>query len=205
MVVLSAWGGAGCEGPQGNRSLMRANVRFARTSENVIQIHKFFATEPWLRFRRDAELDGIKVNALYLVDGRTGKGAFGEGTIVVNLYRIDREPSGDDVATMVYEWSYDTEQAMPFRSTKRSMLGWGYQLRLHWGELELAGKQIELEILFERSDGRVVGSPTTRFRVPVLRSRRPTLTRRSSDRPARRIGATRPAATQPAFVPRADD
>ena len=59
MVVLSAWGGAGCEGPQG-KSLMRANVRFARTSENVIKIHKFFATEPWLRFRRDAELDRLR-------------------------------------------------------------------------------------------------------------------------------------------------
>ena len=47
------------------------------------------------------------------------------------------------------------------------LMGWGYQLRVRWKDLDLSGKRIVLVIEYERSDGRkVVGDRISR-RVPL--------------------------------------
>ena len=181
IAVVSAGGVmlVGCaagdgKGMRGLRPPGPPDVRFVPTSDNIVKIVKFFPKEPWLRFRHDIApaVDGIKVGALFLIDGTTGRGMFGEGTIVVDLYRIDVDPQGYEIPTQVYQWTFDTEQAMPFRARKRTVQGWGYQLRLHWGDLDLAGREIELRISFRRLDGQVVHSSGQRFRVPAARARR---------------------------------
>ena len=90
---------------------------------------------------------------MFLIDGATGRGLFGEGTIVVDLYRIGVDEEGNEATTKVHEWTFDAERAVPFRSKQRTALGWGYQLRLHWEDLDVAGQEIELRISFRRPDG----------------------------------------------------
>ncbi len=237
-AILCGFGVAGCTAPEGGtgfaaKSAKPVDVRSVGVSDNIVQIVKFWPREPWVRFRRDIApaVDGIRTASVFLVDGATRKGMFGDGTIIVDMYQIEADEEGYEVAEKVYTWSFDAEEAMPFRSRKRTVQGWGYQLRLHWEDLDLAGQEIELRISFRRLDGQVVNSSGQRFRVPAARARRrranvaavpraappkPSPTRRApggsvrSASPARPTGtsapATRPArvgpASRPAIVPR---
>ena len=166
----------GC-GPE--QTVAPFSVAMAPTSDNIVQIVKFYTRGPWLQFRQDGgpRPDGFKVSALYLIDGQTDRGAFGAGTIAVNLYVVERDEQGDDVATKIYEWEYDAQKAMPFRAKKRTLQGWGYQLRLNWGDLDLSGKEIEIEILYRRLDGQTVNSAPKRLKVPRLGVRRKVIRR----------------------------
>jgi hypothetical protein len=161
-VLFLLVAGTGCAGPGG--TVERANIT---------QVIKFHRRVPWLQFsEKDAEIDGLAIASVYLIDGRTQKGVFAEGTLHVHLYRIDRDDEGFEMPIRVYEWSFDTEQAKPFRVKESYPLGWAYHPRLYWGDLYLGDQEIEVQILFERSDGRVMGSRGQRFRVPRYRLRR---------------------------------
>ena len=57
--------------------------------------------------------------------------------------------------------------SLPFRSKRQTIVGYGYRFHLFWDdELDLAGKDIRVTVVFERLDGRLIHSGQKEFRVP---------------------------------------
>ncbi|MEE8385984.1 MAG: hypothetical protein V3S01_08705, partial [Dehalococcoidia bacterium] len=144
----------GCQDPSGNwaRGWGGAAERSDRApvKSNIVQVVKYFHANPWLSFSVDGSglVDGVRF-ALYLVCPTTEgnvvkyKGAFGDGAIVVEMYRLEHDPRTRENAVLVHKWELPPEKARVWRAKKETMLGWGYGLRLQWEEgLDVEGKQV---------------------------------------------------------------
>jgi hypothetical protein len=60
------------------------------------------------------------------------------------------------------------DKAYPWRAKQRTLLGWGYGLRLRWNDqLNLGGKQVAFLVKYIRDDRRVVTSTRQMLKVPV--------------------------------------
>jgi hypothetical protein len=139
------------------------------SQSNIVQVTKFFGEFPWLSFSSGeaGTIDGFKC-ALYLSTPTSqGKGVFGSGTLVIEMYRLDNSPQGE-TATLVQTWELPPQDLYMFQSTKPTMLGWGYGLRLRWDEkVDVRGRKIALLIKFIREDGRIVHAQRQVLRVPL--------------------------------------
>lgn len=133
---------------------------------NIIGIRKIISQEPWLSFNREGlrQAEGFKAT-VYLESGKTGRGAFGDGTIRVSMYVVDRGADGETLQ-LAARWELDPEQSIPWRARRPTQLGWGYGLRLPWGEANVNGREIELVFQYLRRDGVVLSSEPMRLRVP---------------------------------------
>ncbi len=153
---------------------------------NIVRVNKIFESFPWLSFSADGSgrVDGFKC-AVYLESPASrSKGVFGRGTIVVNLYRLDKDATGRELAVPVQEWQLPPEVAYSFQAKKPTGLGWGYGLRLRWDDnVSVAGNVVAIVIKFVREDGRVVSSSRKVLRVPVTGNAPPTNYRRSVNPP----------------------
>lgn len=127
------------------------------TEPNIIQVITSYRNPPWLYTTDKSRVCGIHVAGLYL-SGPDGKGVFGDGIIRPKLYVLERGEDGRKTPRLVHEWKFDVHDAIPYRGKRRRLQGWGYGFPLHWGELDLAGKEIRLVVEFERSDGQVIAS-----------------------------------------------
>jgi hypothetical protein len=131
-----------------------------------------YETTPWLvpRHAASTKAVGIRISALYLISDRTGKAVFADGVINMLLYRIVRLSERDPVRQKVHQWSFDHDQALPWRVSRKSWMGSGYQFDLIWpAGVDLSGSEIALIAEYERTDGRVVRSSEKHFRVPGRR------------------------------------
>jgi hypothetical protein len=167
--LLLALGSGGCLEP------VQPSPAHAPGDPDIVAVKKFYAMVPWLSFddAGDPNPEGFKVT-VYLISSKTDKGAFGEGDILVSLYEYDSErpPRGEKSRPpqMIHQWALTPDDAMPFRAKNPTVMGYGYQLRLTWGELDLLGKTISINIDFRRPDGRIIrGQPQT-FQVPEERT-----------------------------------
>lgn len=137
---------------------------------NVLRVAAFYDPhDPWLWSDDRARVRGIVIRALYL-EGPGVSGVFGDGVIRPRLYLLDSSHHKPKPPKLIKTWAFDPVDALPFRSCKRTVMGWGYRLHLPWGdEFDLAGREIRMTVTFERSDGRVSHSDKKDFRVPGLR------------------------------------
>ena len=136
---------------------------------DIVAVNKFFNVNPWLCFDGDGSgrVDGVRF-ALYLQPASGAKGVFGTGTIVAQMYRLDRDENRREHPVLVQEWQFSPEKAYAFRAKKKSALGWGYGFRLRWDQdLGVEGRQIVFVIKYIRDDGRVVASSRQPAQVPV--------------------------------------
>lgn len=141
----------------------------APTEQNIVRVNKFFHANPWLTFNNDGSdrVDGIRFS-VYLEGPHRSGGVFGSGTMVVSMYRLDVDQTGRERPTKVHEWELPSEQAYPWRAKKKSLLGWGYGLRLQWDDkLRLEGRQVAMVIKYVREDGQVISSTRQVLKVPV--------------------------------------
>jgi hypothetical protein len=139
------------------------------TESNIIRVSKFFSADPWLSFASDGsgKVDGVRIT-VYLEGPSAPKGVFGDGTMVVEMYRLDTDKHGRETATSVYKCELPPEQAYPWRAKKPTGMGWGYGLRLQWpAELDVQGKQVAFVVRYLRTDGRVVSSSRQVVKVPA--------------------------------------
>ena len=139
---------------------------------NVLNVVCFYAVEPWMWNTERSTVIGIQVPAMYLL-GKDSLGVFGDGVIRYQMY-VDQNdrPGGDPDLKLFKEIKYTTEEAIPFRSKKRTGMGWGYALFMPCEELgQMGGKKIRLVVSFERLDGIVRNSETKDYRVPTKPSR----------------------------------
>ncbi len=138
----------------------------SKDDPNIIGVRKFLAQEPWLSFSKEGlrQADGFKAT-IYLESGTSGKGAFGDGNIRVSMYTVEREADGEHLRLAV-QWELSPEQTLPWRVKKASRLGWGYGLRLPWGDADVCGHEVEVSFQFLRKDGAIISAEPVRLRVP---------------------------------------
>ncbi|UCD28864.1 MAG: hypothetical protein JSV03_17605 [Planctomycetota bacterium] len=159
----------GCQitpGKNASREKVPTPLEVAQMLEdNVTGVVAFYdGYDPFIWSEDQVTPRGIIIKALYL-KGPEGTGVFGNGVIHPKLYTIHKKPDGARSATLIKEWAFDVEEALPFRSKKPTTGGWGYRLHILWDDLELTGREIRLIISFERRDGIVVNSRKKDFRV----------------------------------------
>lgn len=164
----------GCGDPQPGAPTIGSDayrVMNMPTDPNVVQVVAFFdppEMNPWIWAEDQTRVRGIIINSLYL-GGSEGKGVFGDGVIRPKLYVARQDDQGKTRWEVVREWSFDVQEAMPFRTKKQTVMGWGYGLiPLDWGDKNLAHQLIRISISFECSNGRVVTRRSRQeYRVPA--------------------------------------
>jgi hypothetical protein len=136
---------------------------------NIVRVSKFFSSEPWLSFDDDGSgrINGFRCT-VYLEGAGSPLGVFGTGTIIVAMFRLDRDPLGREIATPLQEWEMPADKAYPWRSKNRTLLGFGYGMRLRWDEqLKVAGKQVAFMVKYVRDDGHIINSSRQVLKVPL--------------------------------------
>lgn len=137
------------------------------TETNVTQVRCYFSTNPWLSFDEagDPNPEGFKVT-LYLISGSTGRGVFADGTVHVELFEIPQGATGYEQYRLAHEWYLEPNDVFPYRVRKKTVLGWGHQLRLNWKDADVLGKEVAVRVSFTRRDGRTVKGQTKFLKVP---------------------------------------
>jgi len=163
----------GCQPPQEGMTAAPAgsgvdDVARVPTEPNVVNVVAIYnSISPWLYDRDHAKVQGIYVSGLYLL-GPKGYGVFGDGVIRPRLYVLERRPDGRKEPKLTKEWSFTVEEAIPWRGKQKRTPGWGYGLPLEFDDIDLAGREIQMIVAFERTDGRIVRSSKQTFIVPKL-------------------------------------
>ena len=146
-----------------------AQVAGMPTEPKITGVRVFHPSYGGWQWTEDKQrIRGIKVGPVYLV-GPKGKGVFGDGVIRPKLYRLDRGADHKVIPTLIQEWSFTVEEAIPLRIKKPNLLGWGYGLPLVWENADLLDKAREVRVVveFERSDGGTVTSTRKDLQVPM--------------------------------------
>lgn len=141
----------------------------ADTETNIIRVNKIVNSSPWLSFDPDGtrKVDGIRIT-VYLEAADRPKGVFGDGTITVQMFRLEKDKTGVEIAKLAQEWVLPPEKAYQWRATTESMLGQGYSLRLRWDkDANVNGKQVAVLVKYERPDGRQIASTRQVLKVPT--------------------------------------
>jgi hypothetical protein len=135
---------------------------------DVFQIIKFFPAQMWQRRRlEDVNPNGFVVT-VYLISGKTQKGAFGDGTIRIDLHAAEYDDKGLKRYVPVHAWELDPDQALPYRVKREAVPGWGYMLHLFWpDDVDVLGKEVSITLSYERSDGGIIRSRPHHNRVPI--------------------------------------
>jgi hypothetical protein len=179
----------GCESPSGGTSSRRfgpfgdagdqrqgdIDPTQIETRDDIVQVIQFWPQWPWLEEAN--RVVGFRVT-VYFVSGQTEKGAFVPGNIFVWLYTLEPTPEGGRERKLAHLWEFDQRESMGFRVAKRAIGGYFYGFPLAWPkELDLEGKQIEIQFGYERLNKKVIlGSPKI-YRVPVLTGYEPPVER----------------------------
>lgn len=133
---------------------------------NVLGVACYYDSfNPWIWNEDRTVVRGLKINALYL-RGPNSIGVFGDGIIHPKLYVAYHDDQGKLAYKMVKEWTFDVQQAMPFRAKKRTKVGWGYALFLNWGDLNVQGRDVRLIVSFDRADGVMIAGSKKDFKIP---------------------------------------
>lgn len=135
------------------------------THDNIVQIVALWRHFPFLK--NGDEVVGI-VPRVYFVESGESKGAFVSGPIGAELYLLERDRDGRLVRGLAHEWKLDRAAAEGLRIRKVSPMGYSYGLPLQWpGDMDLAGRQVEVVFTYTRADGHVIRSSAKRLRIPL--------------------------------------
>lgn len=137
-----------------------------RAVDDIVQITQFYANYPW-RVDYDDRITGFKV-AVYFVSSATERGAFVKGDILCWLYQRSRRADGRRDRELLHTWRLSEAEAQGFRFRERKQLGYGYGLVLTWpSSIDVHGREIEIVLGYERTDGRIILGPPRPMKVPV--------------------------------------
>jgi hypothetical protein len=155
LAILAAT--TGCQGPTASGG---------RT--DIVRVSTFYNTRaPFLSFQNPPDVvpQGLKFS-VFLSAQHSEKGVFGDGEFVIDLYKVERDQSGEPRRQHAKKWTFNTEQAAPYRSIRRTEYGWGYGFRLNWGDIDVLGKEIMVTVSFHRKDGATVHGRAFYLKVP---------------------------------------
>jgi len=155
--------------PKWNNPFRKADTEDAtpKKQKNIVAVRTFGFKEPWVSFDAagDRNAEGFKMTVV-LESGDAPIGVYGDGTLTIKMYRITPGARGGRARELACEWSFTPEEAMPFLSRKRRDWGWGYGLRLNWGDTDVYGQEIEVVAAFTLMDGRVLAGTPLSMKVP---------------------------------------
>jgi hypothetical protein len=135
------------------------------TRDDIVAIYQFWPNVPWL-FESDRVV-GFRVTT-YFVSGETELGEFVPGKVFAWIYKLARGPDGKLARELAHMWEFDEAEGMGYRVRRRAVGGYHYGFALSWPpNVELDGRQVEIEFGYERKDGTIVTSAPRRFRMPV--------------------------------------
>lgn len=139
-----------------------------RFRKDIVAVATFVdKRSPWLNFD-DPPRDipgGIKI-PLYLTANDNPLGVFGDGALYVDMYRVDHGPDGTEEPQHLKRWTFNTKEAYLFGTRKKQRVGWGYQLMLNWGDVDVLGKEAMFIVSFKRYDGRIIRGKRIYVKVP---------------------------------------
>jgi hypothetical protein len=154
---------AGCETPGGPQVGPQAR-------DDIVAIQQYPPTDPWLR-DEEGRVNGMRTRVYFLPaagEQQVPKGIFVPGTIHAALYVLFPRPDGSYERQLAHEWDFNERGAEGFRIRRPSVMGQSYGLILRWPmELDLAGREIQITLSYQRSDGEAIARRGTRFRVPL--------------------------------------
>lgn len=141
-------------------------LALANTETRILDVVAYYPTPiRWIWTEDKSRVRGVVVSALYLV-GPNGKGVFGDGIVCPKIYLRDRlAGEGGAQPKLIKEWELKPVDLYLLRSKKPSVQGHGYMLPLDWGDIDLGGREIQVVISYQRSDG----VPAPRFSSKDLR------------------------------------
>jgi hypothetical protein len=138
--------------------------------DNVVMIRQFYAADPWIR-DEEGRVNGVLARVYFAAaakDDDVPKGIFVPGTIKAELYVLNLRPDGSNERVLAHEWAFDEQQAQGYRVRKVSRMGYSYGLILRWPpEVNVLGREIQMEFSYKTQDGKVVTQRGSRFRVPL--------------------------------------
>lgn len=148
------------------RSSGRAEGRGPAGQAIIRRVACVYDQNPWLDLDRlgDRDVEGLWFRVF--LDPGSGRGVHAEGTLHVEMYRVDRKRDGQGAAvrTLVSDWHYATSDFA--RIAKPGMLGDGYVPQFVWAEKSLAGSDVDVVIWFEDTDGNIARAGTKRLSIP---------------------------------------
>lgn len=155
----------------GSNRMSAQRAMHTTLASDIIAVRRYFENNPFLSFddQADPNPEGFKVT-YYAVSSATKKGAHGDGVIRFRMYII--EPAVDDgpsVGRLAKTWEFDPQQAMGWRVSRMSALGWPYLFHLNWGDADPYGREIRIVPEFVRRDGHVIRGSPKDLRVPPRR------------------------------------
>lgn len=155
----------------GSNRMSAQRAMHTTLASDIVAVRRYFENNPFLSFddQADPNPEGFKVT-YYAVSSATKKGAHGDGLIRFRMYII--EPALDDgpsVGRLAKTWEFDPQQAMGWRVSRMSALGWPYLFHLNWGDADPYGREIRIVPEFVRRDGHVIRGSPKDLRVPPRR------------------------------------
>ncbi len=119
----------------------------------------------WKNYRpeRVEEIEGFKFN-LYCISRQNGEGVLTDGTLQTRLYLRRRLNDGTLEREQICDWAQSLMDTP--RTRQKMVLGWVYQPHYFWGDLDMAGQEIEIVVWLEAADGRKVHAKPRILRVP---------------------------------------
>lgn len=136
---------------------------------DIIRVSTFYNSQRlWLNFDNPPTdvPQGLKFT-VFLTGTQSELGVFGDGTLHMDMFRIDYNPDGEPTRTPVRHWSFNTQEAMPYRGKRPTRYGQGYGFRIPWGDVNVHGKEIQVTVSFERLDGTIVHGQPKGLKVPA--------------------------------------
>lgn len=136
------------------------------THDDIVSVVKFWPQSPWI-----PDASGVPTGfsvPVYFVSAETQKGVFVKGTMHVWLYQVVRDQRGRPSRALQYEWVIPPDELVNFRVRKKSIMGYYHGLALRWPkDLDVLGKEIIIQLGYEREDGRMIRETGRNFRVPL--------------------------------------
>lgn len=165
MLITFAFAQTGCHGPRG-----RGDGQSVAPPQDtdIYKVICFYSPNMWQSFDEEGDLDpeGFAF-VMYLISKKTDRGAFVDGTLHIRMYTLDKQPDGSRKRNLVGNWSQPAGDA-PQRA--RTLLGNSYQPTIHWGDIDVLGRSVQIVAEYESPTGRVVRGQTHETKVPAKKS-----------------------------------
>lgn len=158
----------GCDAMQANKTPPRSGSEIepekVQLRDDITDISCRWKDPIWLF--RSGSVVGFRV-PVFFISAATQLGAFVSGDIQVNLYLLERGDDGEILRGIIHSWELGPEKAADFRFNRTVVGGYMYGLILAWPEqFDLHGRDVEIEIQYQRGDGQVISYPAKHYRVP---------------------------------------
>lgn len=158
---------AGCTPGQGwDFGGQQRGSQDAPAENEVYRLVCAFQPPFWKNYRpeRSGAIEGFKFN-LYLISRKTNRGVLTSGTLQTRMYLRKPGEDGSPQRVEACSWTQSLEDTP--RTVREFEIGWGYQPHYFWGDLDLAGQEVEIIIWYETPAGRKVYAAPRFLKVPA--------------------------------------